>query len=234
MLKVKNISKTFDNKAGKIHVLNDINFDLDKSEFLAILGSSGCGKTTLLKIISGLEKPDSGKVVFQHKNCKTPIVWQEHRLLPWYTVKQNIVFGLEMNNIEKSETGKKLKKYINLIKLNGFEDYYPFQLSGGMQQRVAIARAMIIEPDVLLMDEPFSSVDYHTKMILFNELKKIQKITKLPIIYVTHDTRDAISFADRVIVLSSKPTKVQKAIDTKEIKLLSMPMEKEIWDSLEG
>ncbi len=232
MLKVKNISKTFFNKTGKIHVLDNINFDLNGSESLAILGPSGCGKSTLLKIISGLEKPDSGKIILPHKNYKTPIIWQEHRLLPWQTVKQNIIFGLDTSNIKRAEVEKKLKKYINLIKLNGFEDYYPFQLSGGMKQRVAIARAMIIEPDILLMDEPFSSVDYHTKMILFKELKKIQKITKLPIIYVTHDTRDAISFADKVIVLSSKPSKIQKIINTEKIKTLSMPLEKEIWELL--
>jgi len=232
MLQVKNISKTFNNKSGKINVLDNISFELNQSEFLAILGPSGCGKSTLLKIISGLEKPDSGKIIFSHQNFQTPIVWQEHRLLPWRTVKQNISLGLETNNMNKLEINKRLKKYINLIKLNGFENYYPFQLSGGMQQRVAIARAMIIEPDVLLIDESFSSIDYHTKMILFNELKKIQKITKLPIIYVTHDTRDAISFADQTIVLSANPARIKRIIDTKEIKTFSMPMEKEIWDLL--
>lgn len=238
MFEVKNITKIFKNKKDKIHVLDGISFELVKSEFLAIVGPSGCGKTTLLRIISGLEKADAGAIIYKHKNShgdfKAPIIWQDNRLFPWRTVEQNISFGLEMISMDQKEIKNKTKQYINLVKLNGFENYYPYQLSGGMQEKVAIARAMITEPDILLMDEPFASVDYQTKIKLFYEIKKLQTIKKLPIIYVTHDTRDAIAFADKAIVLSSMPAKIKKIINTKDMEALSMPLEKEIWELLEN
>lgn len=235
MLELKNIYKSFNNEDKQLQVLNDVSFKFNRSEITAILGPSGCGKTTLLRIISGLINPDSGKIKKEScHNFKMPIIWQDNRLFPWQTVEQNIGFGLEGNNLGKKLREKRIKEYLGLMKLNQFKNYYPSQLSGGMQARVAIARAMIVEPDILLMDEPFASIDYQTKIRLFKEIKKTQKQKQLPIIYVTHDTRDAIAFADQVIVLSSRPAKVKKVIDTKGVDVLSMDLEKEIWELLKN
>ncbi|MFA5022186.1 MAG: ABC transporter ATP-binding protein [Patescibacteria group bacterium] len=229
MLIINNIAKTFFSNTNKIlPVLNDINFVVDQSEFLSIVGPSGCGKSTLLKIISGLEEKDAGQIIFQpkvyNKKLKAIMIWQDNRLFPWLTVRQNISFGLEAS---ENKIEAEIERYIDLFKLNNFENYYHWQLSEGMQERVAIARALIVKPDILLMDESFASIDYQTKLILFAEVKNLQKILKIPIIYVTHDIRDAISFSDKVIILSARPAKIKKIIDTKNINL-DIPLEKEI------
>lgn len=213
-IKVENITKSFsNNNTGKLLVLDGIDFILNKNEMIALVGPSGCGKTTLLKIISGFIKPDSGKVILDSDNNIIPVVWQEHRLYPWLTVEDNIKFGLQILGHEQTDINKRINKYLDLINLNEFRKYFPANLSEGMKQRISIARALSIDSNFILMDEPFASVDYLTKIQLFEEIKEIQKKEKLGILYVTHDLRDAIRYADRIIVLSSLPARILKTLE---------------------
>lgn len=238
MLTLNHVTKSFSNNNGQLKVLASVSFGLNQSEIIAILGPSGCGKTTLLKIIAGLIKPDSGEIIYGEKQArqdfKISIIWQDHRLFPWLKVGQNLGFGLNNTNVDEVVVQEKIEECLGLIGLKDFVDYYPNQLSGGMQAKVAIGRALMARPDILLMDEPFASVDYQTKILLFKAVKKIQKTKQLPIIYVTHDTRDAIAFADQVIILSARPARIKKVINTRGIDVLSSNLEKEIWELLKN
>jgi len=200
-LKVVNISKSY----GDLKVLDGVSFEVKEGEILCIVGESGCGKTTLLKIIAGIEKADGGNISL--KNGRIGFVFQDVRLLPWKTVLGNVEFVLESVGMDKSRAVKVVK----LVGLEGFEDYYPKQLSGGMQQRVGIARAIAIDPDILLMDEPFANLDALTKERMQSELLKI--IQDKTVIFVTHDIDEAVYLADRVVVLSQRPAKVVDVID---------------------
>ncbi len=200
-LKVVNISKSY----GDLKVLDGVSFEVKDGEILCIVGESGCGKTTLLKIIAGIEKADDGNISL--KNGRIGFVFQDVRLLPWKTVLGNVEFVLESVGMDKSRAVKVVK----LVGLEGFEDYYPKQLSGGMQQRVGIARAIAIDPDILLMDEPFANLDALTKERMQSELLKI--IQDKTVIFVTHDIDEAVYLADRVVVLSQRPAKVVDVID---------------------
>jgi len=235
VIHVENISKSYLNKiGGRVSVLNDVSFSVDSNEFFSIIGPSGCGKTTLLKIIAGLESPDSGKVTIQTKEFqRIPIIWQDYRLLPWKKVSKNISLGLEFTGLEVPAINKKVSEYIHLMNLNGFEDYYPYQLSGGMKQRVAIARALALDTKILLMDEPFGSLDYQTKVILYEEVRKLQGLLDKTIIYVTHDVKEAIRFSKRVLVLSHRPGRVRAILDTKEYDhIFDSKKEEDIWEMM--
>ena len=202
-LKIRNLSKTF----GNHKVLNNLNFDVKDGEFLSIIGSSGCGKSTLLRILAGLE-PYEGQVYDNDVKVETShprrfLVFQEFdQLLPWKTVNGNIEFGLKLRN--EKDTAKKVNGVIGLVGLSGFEQYYPHQLSGGMKQRVAIARALVLNPSVLLMDEPFGSLDAQMRRKLQGELIQIWRELSMTIVFVTHNIRESIVLGDRIIVLNQK------------------------------
>ena len=200
-LRVEDIVKYY----GNLKVLDGVSFDVNDGEFVCIIGKSGCGKTTLLKIIAGLEKPDRGKVKF---NGKIGFVFQDDRLLPWKTALKNVSFGLELRGIRDYNKARKL---LELVGLKGFEDYYPKQLSIGMRQRVAFARALAIDPDVLLMDEPFANLDAQTREEMQEELLRIVK--GKTVIFVTHSIDEAVYLADKIIVLSQRPARVIKEIN---------------------
>lgn len=206
MLKIKNLSKSF----GNLEVLKDLTFNIKEKSFTSIIGPSGCGKTVLLKIISGLEGFTNGEVNL--KNGVNPIIiWQDFRLFPWRTLYKNVLLPLEEKEIED-----KSKKVIDLLKFIGlyeFRDYYVHQLSGGMQQRAALARALITEPKLLLLDEPFSNIEWRKTQEFYTELKRIQKEKHLTLIQVTHDIPNALKYSDKIIVLSQRPGKI-KAVFT--------------------
>ena len=210
-IKVKGIRKSFvRNNQETLVVLDGIDFKAEHGQFVTIIGPSGCGKTTLLKIIAGIEKADDGEVEFDpnfHEG-NLPIVWQEHRLYPWRTVIRNVTFPLELKNVDFLKAEEKAQSLVELMGLNNFKNYYPWQISSGMAQRVAIARALATNSNCLLMDEPFASVDYQTKQILFQQLRALHEEKELTILYVTHDIRDAIRFSDTIIVLTQHPCKV--------------------------
>ncbi|MDP2632242.1 MAG: ABC transporter ATP-binding protein [Candidatus Curtissbacteria bacterium] len=202
ILSVSNLSVSYQNENKKLHVLKNINFQSKEGEFISIIGPSSCGKTTLLKSIAKLIDPCFGQI---NTNGKLTLVFQDYSksLFQWKTVRQNIEFGFERNG----KTGN-FQKLINLVGLKGFENYHPYQLSGGMQQRVAIARAIAYDPQIILMDEPFGSLDSQTRLRLEDELLRIWGRLNKTILFVTHDVEEAIYLADRVIVLSSKPAKI--------------------------
>ena len=196
-LKLKNIHKSY----GDLKVLEGITFSVDEGEFVCIVGESGCGKTTLLKIIAGVEKADKGEIITDSK--RIGFVFQDDRLLPWRTALKNVTFGLEILGNEDLNLGKKA---LELVGLRGFESYYPKQLSGGMRQRVGIARALAINPDLLLMDEPFANLDAQTRERMQEELLKI--VRDKTVIFVTHSIEEAVYLADKLIVLSPRPARI--------------------------
>lgn len=215
-LEVINISKNYE-EAGKVYaIMKDIKFEMKRREFVCLVGPSGCGKSTLLRIISGLEKPSSGRVMFEGEEIKAENphvanVFQNFGLLPWLTVEQNVALGLEALKFDEEEKKKKVEKYLKMVGLTGSKNAYPRELSGGMKQRVGLARALAIEPKLLCMDEPFSSLDALTAENLRQELLLLWEDIKSPpesVLMVTHNIEEAVYLADRIIVLSGKPTRI--------------------------
>ena len=214
---IENVGKTFTSaKKEAVTALEDINFSIDEKEFVVLVGPSGCGKSTLLNIVGGLLSPSSGSVYFEGMMDKEPnlaIVFQEIALFPWRTVYQNVIYGLEEKKVSKQELKEKADYYIDMVGLTEFKDAYPKQLSGGMKQRVGIGRALAVEPDLLLMDEPFSALDAQTRILMQEELLTIWNRTQLSTLYVTHNIQEAVYLADRVIVLSRHPGRIKSIID---------------------
>lgn len=209
VIQVRNLGKTFKAKGGPLTVFDGLCFDIDKRSFLSIIGPSGCGKSTLLKLISGLETPSAGEILFNGRRVDGPpkgmiYVFQQYTksIFPWRTVIDNVAFGLTARrSVASTEARERCREYIDLVGLKGYEDYYPYQLSGGMQQRVCIARALICEPDVLLMDEPFSAVDAMTRAILQELVMRIWQQLSITILFVTHDVDEAVFLSSRIISL---------------------------------
>ena len=202
-----NIHKSFDEVNGKPkYILEDINLKIKTGEFICVLGKSGCGKSTMLNLLAGYLKPDKGRIIVDGVDVNGPsaqrgVVFQQHALFPWYTVKENIEFGLKLKKHKKSEVEKIAKQYIDMIGLQGYENAYPAELSGGMAQRVGIARALVNNPQVLLMDEPLGALDAMTRDTMRKELIRIWQISKKTIFFITHSVPEAVYLADRVILL---------------------------------
>jgi NitT/TauT family transport system ATP-binding protein len=212
MLKIQNISKEYRKNNKTVKVLNHINCEFEKNKIHVIQGPSGCGKTTLLNIITGLIKPTRGSVLFEDKaltapNPKIGIVFQDLRLFPWLKVKDNIAFGLKIRKSKNIEL--KVNKYLKLVGLSKYKEYYPAELSGGMKQRLAIARSLILKPELLLMDEPFGDLDLKTRKQMQKLVLRIQKRFKTTIIFITHDIDEAIFLGDRIYILSGIPGKIK-------------------------
>ncbi len=198
--------------------LDSVSFDIREQEFVAIVGPSGCGKTTLLRMAAGLEYPTSGTVSVGRKTVTGPgperaVVFQQFALFPWKTVRDNIGFGLECKNIPRSERNDIVSRYTALMNLQGCENAYPHQLSGGMQQRVAIARSYAVEPDVLLMDEPFGALDAQTRVVMQEELVKLCRLKPKTVLFITHSVEEAVYLADRVVVLTGRPGRVGEIVN---------------------
>lgn len=221
ILKIEHVNKTFEIDGGNLEVLRDISLDVRKGEFLGIVGFSGCGKSTFLRILSGLEVRNGGKLELEGKEIKGPgldrgMIFQESRLFPWMRVKENVLYGLERKELKKlgkKATNELAKKYIKLVKLEGFENAYPSQLSGGMQQRVSIARALIANPEILLLDEPFGALDAITRIGMQDEILRIREENQTTMILVTHDIDEAVYLCDRVVVLSRQPGEIKEIVD---------------------
>jgi NitT/TauT family transport system ATP-binding protein len=208
---VKGVCKSFDD----LEVIRDLNLKVADDEFVSFIGPSGCGKTTILRLIAGLEEPTEGEIYEDDNLVEGPgsdrgVVFQEFALFPWRTVIKNIEFGLEMKRIPKEKRREIALEFIDLVNLEGFEDAYPKELSGGMKQRVGIARALANDPDVLLMDEPFGSLDAQTRNIMQRELLRIWQKKSKTVIFVTHSVDEALYLSDRVIVLTARPASVKK------------------------
>lgn len=209
-LEVKNVCKTYQAQNGEIEALKDINFDVEDGEYISIIGPSGCGKSTLLSIISGLEEKTSGEVYI---DGKIGYMLQKDNLLEWRTIYNNVLLGLEIQKTNTEDNKKYVEQLLRKYELYEFKDKYPAQLSGGMRQRVALIRTLAIRPNILLLDEAFSALDYQTRLMVTEDIYKILKNENITALMVTHDISEAISMSDRVIVLSKRPATVKKIYD---------------------
>jgi NitT/TauT family transport system ATP-binding protein len=210
ILSVQNLSAVFPDNNGGLHALNNVSFEVCPREFLCVLGPSGSGKSTLLRILANLLPPTSGSYTFTgEKQPKIGMVFQQANLMPWRTVSQNLTLSLELAGVRQEEAGKKANDLMKLVGLDGFENYWPRDLSGGMAQRVAIARALIHDPDLLLLDEPFGSLDALTRERMWTELSLIWQARQKTVLMVTHSIEEALFLADRVLVLTQRPGTVK-------------------------
>lgn len=242
ILEIRGVSKTFRN-GSVVQALKDVSFDCGKDEFLCIIGPSGCGKSTLLRIIAGLESADGGEVLFKGQPITGPspritMVFQSFALLPWKTALENIQLPLEVNGVHQGEARERAIRYLTMVHLNGFEDTYPHDLSGGMKQRVGIARALALNPDVLLLDEPFSALDELTAKDLRVQLLKILSDPTLPtndFVMITHNVEEAVMMADRIVVLSPRPGTVigELRVDVPRPRFEHM-RDRQFFDSVDG
>lgn len=215
VLKLENVNKTYQAKNGEIEALKDINFSVKDGEFVSIIGPSGCGKSTLLSIIAGLEEKSSGKIYIDNIETETVsskigYMLQKDCLLEWRTIYNNIIFGLEITNRKTKENEEYVKELLKKYNLYEFKDKYPSQLSGGMRQRVALIRTLAIRPEILLLDEAFSALDYQTRIMVTRDIYSILKNENITTVMVTHDISEAISMSDRVVVLKPRPATVKK------------------------
>jgi NitT/TauT family transport system ATP-binding protein len=220
MLKVEHLKKTYGEGDQAVEAIGDIGFEVSEKEFVCVVGPSGCGKTTLLKCMSGLLEPSGGEVRLHDETIDGPpermaLVFQEYSrsLFPWMTVRQNVAFPLRRKKLGKKEAGELVEHAVRSVDLEGFVDRYPWELSGGMQQRVAIARALAYQPDILLMDEPFASVDAQTRADLEDLILSVRTEYGVTVVFVTHDIDESVYLGDRVVVLTPSPTSVQEVLD---------------------
>jgi len=217
-VQVSGVSKQYASEQGTVQALADVTFSVDSGELVCIVGPSGCGKTTLFRILAGLEPATRGQVTLNDSVVTEPtpnmgIVFQEYHLFPWRTVRGNIAFGLEEAvGLDGTDRDQRVQQLVDLVGLAGFEDSYPKSLSGGMKQRVALARALAIDPALLLMDEPFGAVDAQTRERLQAELLDIWQETGKTILFVTHDVEEAVTLADRVVVMGRDPGQIREIV----------------------
>ena len=236
-LRLDHVGKRFDRDGKTTSVLEDLNLEVADGEFVCIVGPSGCGKSTLLNLVGGFLSPSSGSITIDGEPVHGPdprriLVFQERGVFPWLTVEGNIGFGLA--RLSASERRERIAHYVRLVRLSGFENSYPSDLSGGMKQRLQVARALAVNPDILYLDEPFGALDSVTRLIMRKELLRIWQTERRTILLVTHDIDEAVQLADRVVVLSSRPAKIQEVvtIDIPHPRNISGPRYLELRDEL--
>jgi ABC-type nitrate/sulfonate/bicarbonate transport system ATPase subunit len=212
---MEHVGVVFERDGKSVSVLEDINLDVSDGEFICLVGPSGCGKSTLLNVIGGFLSPTTGSVTIDGEVVRGPdprriLVFQERGVFPWLTVEGNIGFGL--SRLARLEREERIAHYVRMVRLQGFEQTYPSDLSGGMQQRLQVARALAVNPNILYLDEPFGALDSITRLMMRGELLRIWQNERRTIIFVTHDVDEAVQLADRVVVLSARPAKVQDVL----------------------
>nr|WP_213395345.1 ABC transporter ATP-binding protein [Yoonia sp.] len=217
-LSFQNLGMVYEGRSGSVVALENFSFDAKSNEFIMIVGPSGCGKSTLLTVTSGLQSPTTGSALLGGQEISGPtpdkaMVFQSFSLFPWKSVWQNIEFGLRINGIARAERDELIAYYLGVTGLEGFENHYPRQLSGGMQQRVAIARALVMRPRVLLMDEPFAALDAMNRALMQEELVRIWSLHKPTVLFITHSVDEAVYMADKVVVMTRRPGKLKTVID---------------------
>ncbi len=219
MLELKALHKTYTSANGQITgAVEDLSISIARNEFICLVGRSGCGKTTTLRMIAGLERATRGAILLNGSPIDGPsaqrcVVFQRYTLFPWRSILDNVTFGLETQRIPKSEREEVARHYLSVVGLADSADAYPSEMSGGMQQRVAVARALAVNPEVLLMDEPFGALDAQTRTTLQNELTRIWETERKTIVFVTHDIPEAVLLADRIVVMQGPPGRIQAVID---------------------
>jgi len=225
-----NVSRVFCRQDQEVLALDDVSFEVGEKEFVAIVGPSGCGKTTLLRMAAGLDFPSTGSVKVGEREVTGPgpdraVVFQQFALFPWKTVEENIGFGLRCKGTSTDDRSRVVARYIDLMGLQGYERAYPQQLSGGMQQRVAIARSYALDPDVLLMDEPFGALDAQTRVVMQEELIKLCRVNPRTALFITHSVEEAVYLADRVVVMTRRPGCLREILDIASVR------KREGWDT---
>ena len=213
-IELQHVSKAFRHNGAALSVLQDVNLVVEDGEFVCLLGPSGCGKSTIINLVAGLETPNEGHILVDGRAVRRPdpsrtVVFQDAALFPWLNVLGNVEFGLRMAGVPKDKRRATAAEYLKLVHLSKFLNAYPHQLSGGMKQRVALARALALQPQVLLLDEPFAALDAQTRSVLQNELLEIWELARPTILFVTHNVREATGLADRVYVISSRPGRIR-------------------------
>jgi NitT/TauT family transport system ATP-binding protein len=246
-LEARNITKVYQRGGNTLPVLQNFSLAVAELEFLVLLGPSGCGKSTLLRIIDGIEPCDAGQIILDGKDVTGTtgsgrgMVFQSFELFPWRTVMGNVAFGLEVAGVSAKERMDIAREHISLVGLTGFENSYPHELSGGMQQRVGIARALAINPTILLMDEPYGALDVQTRELLQDELLNIWDKQRKTVIFVTHSIEEALYLADRIVVMSARPGRIERVIEVpfarpRRDEIKSTPqfldLRRDIWQSL--
>src|SRR5882672_3307440 len=219
-IKLSGISKSFANGNQTIEVLKNVNLTVPPQALVGLIGTSGSGKSTLLNIISGIVKPDRGQVCIcgaasEEFNdwCAISYMFQDDRLLPWRTAIRNVELALEAGSLPKGERARRSRETLRLVQLEGFEEAFPYQLSGGMRSRVALARSLVTDPRILLMDEPFSRLDAQTRTLMHDELLRIHQLKRMTVVFVTHDVAEAVMLADEVAVMSPRPGTIREVVD---------------------
>jgi len=221
LIHIHQVSKTFEQRiGGSYKALDNISLTIGRGEFVSLLGPSGCGKSTVLNLVAGLEDHNEGTIEINGKKVNGPgadrvVVFQEHGLFPWLTVLDNVAFGLKQKGVGKKQRHELAMEQIKSVHLSRFADRYPHELSGGMRQRAAIARALAMDPEILLMDEPFAALDEQTRLILHKELEEIWMRTRKTILFITHNIREAVILSDRVVVMSTRPGTIKKEFAVK-------------------
>jgi len=214
-LELNGVSKAFVSRNGSVQAIENVNMSVESGEFVCIIGPSGCGKSTLLKLIAGLEAPDEGEILLQGRRVDRPgpnriLMFQDAALFPWLTVKANVQFGLKAKRMSKEKREALSDEFLRLCHLSRFKNAYVHELSGGMRQRVALARALVVNPQMLLMDEPFAYLDAQTREMLQGQLQMIWSLTHKAVIFVTHNVREAVCLGDRVFVMTARPGTIKK------------------------
>ena len=230
-IEVRDVTLIYETPNGPVPGVEHASFAMEPSEFLCLVGPSGCGKTTLLNILAGLLRPTSGRILVDGREVKGPgpdrgVVFQELAILPWRTVVRNIGHGLEIQGLERSERERRVRQFVEMVGLEGFEHRYPHELSGGMKQRVALARTLAANPVVMLMDEPFAAVDAQTRITLQEELNRIAQATRKTILLVTHNVEEAAFLGDRCFILTRRPGRIKRVVE------IPIPRPRRQWKTL--
>ncbi len=210
ILEIKNLSKKYHAQEGEILAIENINMEINKGDFVALVGSSGCGKSTLLNIIAGLDNKSAGNILFGNENPKIGYMFQSDCLFPWLTIYENCILGLKISKKNTKENQEYVLSLLKKYNLDEFKDKYPTCLSGGMKQRIALIRTLALKPDILLLDEPFNALDYQSRLAISNDVYEIIKKEEQTAIMVTHDISEAVAMANKVYVLSKRPSTVKK------------------------
>jgi NitT/TauT family transport system ATP-binding protein len=218
VIEYRRLVKRFHAAGKEVTALDDVTLGVRRHEFVSVVGPSGCGKSTLLRLGAGLDFATQGDTLYQGTpltgiNTKVGFVTQESNLFPWMTLRQNIEFPLRVRGFDGAERGRRIEEYIAMVGLEGFEDHYPHQLSGGMQKRGSIARTLVYEPEVILMDEPFGPLDAQTRMVLQADLLRVAGLLQQTILFITHDLGEAVALSDRVVVMSARPGRIKGDFD---------------------
>ena len=228
----RDVTRVFQRDGKDFLTLDHVSLDVRDREFVALVGPSGCGKTTCLRMAAGLEFPTSGTVTVggapvTHPGPDRAVVFQQFALFPWKSVYENIDFGLRSKGLPEATRRERIARQVELMGLQGYESAYPHQLSGGMQQRVAIARSYVLDPDVLLMDEPFGALDAQTRVVMQEELIKLSRVNPRTVLFITHAVEEAVFLADRVVVMTRRPGKIREIVDVASVR------KAERWDRYE-